>query len=146
MDNFFYKTTGLIKLFFVFLLFFKRADGQNGYVNPRGIYEYVGKVEVKDDGTYGYAGIIQVAVLSKEVIIVDFYINKGAPGYSSGSFVDTLVYRNNTAVYSSGDCVTTFTFELKGIRVEEKSNRMCWGQGVHAHGFFRKKSSKSRTL
>ncbi len=75
-----------------------------------------------------------------------FYICKGAKSYNSGSFVDTLYYINNIAVHKDESCITTFTFSTKGINVKETSDRSCWGQGVYAHGYFRRKSSKQPVL
>ena len=139
-----------IKLFIVFAvvmtLCYTLSFGQNNFINPRGTFENLGKTVVKNDDTYGYFGTIQVKTLSKNKIVMTFYIYKGAKSYNSGSFIDTLDYSNNIADHKDEDCITTFTFTTKGINVKETSNNSCWGQGVYAHGHFRRKSSKQPVL
>jgi hypothetical protein len=121
--------------------------GQNNYINPRGTFQYVGKTIVKNDDTYGYFGTIQVKTLSNNKIVMTFYICIGAMSYNSGSFVDTLYYKNNVAVHKEEDCITTFVFTGRGIDVKEASSRgSCWGGGVIAHGHFRRESSKQPVL
>jgi len=121
------------------------AIGQASF-NPTGTYVYQGKATIKDGETYGYFGTIQVKKLTDRKIVMTFYICKGAPSYNSGSFVDTLDYKNNRAIHIYQDCITTFSFSNAGIYVKETSNGSCWGAGVVAHGHFKKKSSKQPIL
>ena len=121
------------------------ATGQAFY-NPTGTYSYQGKTTEKDGEIYGYFGTIQVKTLTNTKIVMTFYICRGAPGYNSGSFVDTLDYKNNQVIHTYKDCVTAFSFSKTGIIVKEISNRSCWGAGVVAHGHFKKKSSKQPIL
>jgi hypothetical protein len=120
--------------------------GQNSFINPRGTFEYVSKTVIKNGDTYGYFGTIQVKTISNNKIVMTFYICKGATSYNSGSFIDTLDYRNNMAIYKDEECITTFVFTNKGIDVKETSKGDCWGANVYAHGHFRKKSSKQPIL
>jgi hypothetical protein len=79
-----------------------------------------------------------------------FEVNKGAPSYNSGSFVDTLVYKENKAVYRDTEvdttCTIIFNFNKKGINVVEKTGNYNWGcgfgHGVVADGFYKKISNK----
>lgn len=136
----------LIALPFALVLSCTLTFGQNNYVNPRGTFQYVGKTIVKNDDTYGYFGTIQVKTISKNKIVMTFYICKGAMSYNSGSFIDTLDYKSNVAIHKDGDCITTFSFTAKGIDVKETSDGNCWGFGVYAHGHFRRKSSNQPVL
>jgi hypothetical protein len=122
-----------------------RAFGQL-ILNPTGTYSYQGKTTKKDGDTYGYFGTIQVKKLTASKIVMTFYICEGAPGYNSGSFVDTLHFKNRKAIYIENDCVTTFSFTETGIDVKETSHGSCWGFGVVAHGHFKRKSSKQPIL
>lgn len=152
-----HKHTGnLILLFLALSLSFHHFSFEQDnlkYINPTGTYHFVGKTKKKDGDVYGWFGTIQVKTLTDNKIAMTFYICKGAPSYNSGSFVDTLYYSDNKAIYADEDtakkCVTTFAFTTKGITVSETANYelgTCWGHGVVAFGFFRKKSSKTPTL
>jgi len=140
-------TVTLIKIVIAFVLTITLnvATGQTLF-NPTGTYVYQGKTTEKDGETYGYFGTIQVKKLTDTKIVMTFYICKGAPSYNSGSFVDTLDYKNNQAIHTDEECITIFSFSKTGIDVKETSERSCWGAGVVAHGHFRKKSSKRPIL
>jgi hypothetical protein len=153
-----YKVTTNFTLLFTALTFgfchFSFGQSNMKYVNPTGTYHLVSKTKKKDGDVYGWFGTIQVKTLTENKIAMTFYICKGAPGYNSGSFVDTLLYQDNKAVYADEDtvnkkCVTTFVFSTKGVAVSENANYdfgTCWGHGVAAFGHFRKKSSKVPVL
>ena len=116
-------------------------------ITPNGVYEFSGKTVKRNGETYGYFGNIKVLLLDTNKILVSFYICKGAPSYNSGSFVDTLNYINNIAIYT-GDtsldrsCKLTFTFIATGINVNlqsENPNFACgFGHAVDAYGYYRK--------
>jgi hypothetical protein len=115
------------------------------FVNPTGTY-IMGASKKVDDDFYGYSGMIQVRMLKSGRIAISFGINKGAPSYNSGTFSDTLLYRNNIAVYTPGkNCKLIFRFRKNGVSVEELSNdpgyKCSFGGGVVANGFFKKTSS-----
>ncbi|WP_304344190.1 hypothetical protein [Chryseobacterium koreense] len=83
-----------------------------------------------------------------------FEVNKGAPSYNSGSFVDTLIYKENKAIYtdveSDSTCRITFDFDKKGITVKEITadyNSGCgFGHAVVADGFYKRISNKTPIL
>jgi hypothetical protein len=125
------------------------STGQT-FVDPTGTYEMDNKTTIKNDDTYGYFGEICVKLIGKNKIAMSFYICKGAPSYNSGSFVDTLDYGNNIAVYKDkyspeNECCVEFTFSKTRIKLIETANYehgTCWGAGVVAFGSFKKISSK----
>jgi hypothetical protein len=130
---------------------------QKIYIDPTGTYKLESKTKKKGVDTYGYTGQIQVKKLTSERIVMTFEVNKGAPSYNSGSFVDTLTYNNNKAVYTvSGNgrylqtCKITFDFDKKGVLVKEETkdlNSGCgFGHAVVADGFYRKMSIKAPIL
>lgn len=121
--------------------------GDQPTVDPTGTYEYQGKTKKKDGDTYGYFGTIQVKKLNDTLIVMTFFICKGAPSYNSGSFVDTLNYADNKAIFKDEGMIAEFSFGKRGIGVKEiESNHFYWGNGVRAHGYFKKKSSKEPIL
>jgi hypothetical protein len=116
------------------------------YINPSGYYSLDTKITVKDGDTYGYFGNIKVKLVDSNRIFMEFYVCKGAPSYNSGSFEDTLTYKNGIAVRTTSDdasCVITFNFNTTGgVTVEEKTkdiNGGCgFGHAVVANGFYRR--------
>ncbi len=139
-----------------FALLTHSAKGQtNTFVNPNGVYKYGGKTYKKDGEIYGYFGTIKVFLLDSNKVLVSFYVCKGAPSYNSGSFVETLNYSNNQAVYR-GDttmaeltCRLTFHFTPKGIAAELFSGNPNWacgfGHAVDAQGFYKRVKGKLPT-
>jgi hypothetical protein len=115
-------------------------------INPSGYYSLDSKTTVKDGDTYGYFGNIKVKQVDTNRIFMEFYICKGAPDYNSGSFEDTLLYKNGIAIYTTPDdptCVITFNFNTAGgITAEEKTknfNAGCsFGSAVVANGFYKR--------
>ena len=116
------------------------------FIDPSGYYSLDTKTTVKDGDTYGYFGNIKVKQVDSNRIFMEFYVCKGAPSYNSGSFEDTLTYKNGIAVRTTSDdasCVITFNFNTTGgVTVEEKSkdlNSGCgFGHAVVATGFYRR--------
>ncbi len=123
---------------------------QNIYNDPTGTYKLVSKITQKGSDFYGYAGFIQVKTITPNKIIMTFNVNKGAPTYNSGTFVDTLDYIDNKAIYtkpvSDPSCEISFIFSNKGVTVKEKTQNINCGcgfsQGVLADGFYTKTSSE----
>jgi hypothetical protein len=123
--------------------------------DPTGTYVYIGKTKTKKGEVYGYTGRIQVIKIGADTIVMSFYVNKGAPSYNSGSFMDTLPYINRIAVYKASakidsTCTITFLFDKKGVTVREETadyNSGCgFGHAVVADGRYRKTSSKKPVL
>jgi hypothetical protein len=90
----------LLSLFFIIVL--TSFNTQIFYVEPTGTYKFNGIYKKKDDDVYGYSGEIQVKKINSEKIIMSFEVNKGAPSYNSGSFIDTLIYKENRVIWRNG--------------------------------------------
>jgi hypothetical protein len=127
---------------------------QTTYIDPTGTYVLDSKTTKKDGEVYGYTGKIQVKKLGSSKIIMTFVVNKGAPSYNSGSFVDTLNYKNNRSIYTNTEadstCKITFDFNKRGVDVREETadyNHGCsFGHAVVANGFYKRISSKISVL
>jgi hypothetical protein len=140
--------------FILFLFYSKFSFGQTNYIDPTGVYKLEGKTTKKNGETYGYFGDVKVIAIDKQRILVGFFVCKGAPSYNSGSFVDTLKYINNTAIYT-GDpdadstCKMTMIFGTKGINVTletEDPNFACgFGHAVDSQGFYYRVKGKIPT-
>lgn len=91
---------------------------EQSYIDPTGTYTLKSKTTKKGEDVYGYTGQIQVKKINARKIAMTFGINRGAPSYSSGSFVDTFAYNNNEAIYfdpgSDSTCKITFRFTKLG--------------------------------
>ena len=120
------------------------------FINPTGSYKLDSKTTVKDGDTYGHFGDIDVKLLENSRIAISFFACNGAPSYSMGTFIDTLTYQNNVAIYTTPEDDTTcrikFTFTKKGITAEQHQADLNFGCGfghaVFADGFYKKTSSK----
>ncbi len=138
----------------IFTLFLIPLSFLETYIDPTGTYILDEKTERSGDDIYGYTGQIQVKKIAVDTIVMTFEVNKGAPSYNSGSFVDTLNYNNNIAIYNNAEfdstCKITFSFTKKGVVVKEETdnpNFGCdFGHAVFADGFFKKTSSKTPIL
>jgi hypothetical protein len=124
------------------------------YIDPTGTYQLDNKTKKKNGEIYGYSGQIQVKKIGFDKLVMTFEVNKGAPSYNSGSFVDTLDYKDNKAIYtdpeSDSTCKITFYFEKKGVTVKEETadyNAGCgFGHAVVADGFYKRTSNKTPVL
>ena len=135
-----------------FLLFSVTAMSQKRaahFLNPTGEYKLRAQKQKIDGKWYGYEGAIAVKLLSHSRLVMNFYVCKGYPSYNSGSFTDTLIYRNNRAVYTCPDdcdtsCRITFRFRPRGVQVIEQTadyNSGCgFGHAVVADGCYDKTS------
>ena len=127
---------------------------QTFYIDPTGTYQLDSKTKKKNGDVYGYYGLIQVKKISLDKIVMTFEVNKGAPSYNSGSFVDTLSYKDNISIYSDiesdSTCKITFEFDKNGVTVKEETadyNSGCgFGHSVVANGFYKKSSDKTPIL
>jgi hypothetical protein len=123
-----------------------QSNQPSAIINPSGYYSLDCKTTEKDGDTYGYFGTITVKKINSNRIFVEFYVCKGAPSYNSGSFEDTLIFKNGIAVRTTSEdasCVITFNFNTaEGVTVEEKTkdfnNGCSFGSAVVANGFYRK--------
>ena len=127
---------------------------QATYIDPTGTYQLDSKTTKKDGEIYGYSGQIQVKKIGSDKIVMTFEVNKGAPSYNSGAFVDTLNYKDNRSIYTDPEtdptCRITFDFGKKGVTVKEETtdhNFGCgFGHAVVADGFYKRISSKTPIL
>ncbi len=127
-----------------------QSPKQKTFLNPTGTYELDSKTEKRNGEIYGYFGTVEVILLDSTSILMNFEVCRGAPSYNSGSFLDTLVFRNNSAVYtdleSDSTCRVTYTFTAKGVHVGQFSDKhysACgFGHRVDAEGYYKKKSGK----
>jgi hypothetical protein len=87
-------------LFLLSLLLLSRALSMNGqnFVDPTGTYLLKG--EVKNGMIVGHSGEIRVRLLDAQRVAMCLYVNKGYPGYESGSLLDTLNYADNRFIYT----------------------------------------------
>ena len=127
---------------------------QKTVLDPSGFYIFTGKTVTKDNDTYGYFGNAKVLQVGNKHIAVHFFICKGAPSYNSGSFIDTLTYRDGRAVYrgdgvSDTTCRLSFHFYKSKFSVQLMSDNInfaCgFGHAVDAYGTFRKIGKRKPT-
>lgn len=141
---------------YLLIILFSFASAKAQTINPSGVYTFSGKTYKKKGHTYGYFGTVKVLLINSNRILMNFYVCKGAPSYNSGSFIDTLEYKDNTAVYR-GDtslvettCRLVFKFSSKGFDSELSSdypNMACgFGHAVDVFGFFKKLKRKAPTM
>jgi hypothetical protein len=146
--------TSKFSILFLFVILTMSTDGQvnkvSTSINPTGSYKLDSKTTIKHGDTYGYFGELKIKLLDSSKIAISFFVCKGAPSYNSGSFIDTLKYLNNKAVYRTPEddtsCKITFCFSNKGVTVEQYQADLNFGCGfghaVFADGFYKKTSSK----
>lgn len=90
---------------------------QPEFIDPTGTYVLMGTI--KKNRITGHSGEIRVQLLDSHRIAVCFYINKGYPGYESGSFMDTLIYHENSTHYICvRDTTCTILFYFRRNKVE----------------------------
>ena len=115
-------------------------------VDVTGIYKLDNETAVKNGDTYGYWGTIKVKKISPSKIVLKLFVCKGAPSYNSGVAMDTLIIKDNKAVFTTEDdpsCKLIFTFYRRGIKIEEFTDNInfaCgFGHGVVVNGFYKRK-------
>ena len=119
----------------LFLSFFIFSRGllntDPDFVNPTGTYLLKG--EVKNSRIIGHYGELRVQLLDTTRIALSYYVNKGYPNYEFGSFIDTLHYQDNRAVYkpvNDSACAIYFAFEQKSVEVFEEVTNPHSGCGM----------------
>ncbi len=120
------------------------------FIDPTGTYTLKGTK--KNTRILGHSGELRVKLLAPKKVAMCFYINKGYPGYESGSFLDTLAYEDNLVKFipnSDGDCSIIFCFsdyaaEIRQVYTNPQSG--CgFGEGILVSAFF-EKSSEERPI
>lgn len=120
------------------------ADNKT-FIDPTGTY--ILKGDVRDNKVISHSGEIRVKLLKPELLTICFFIDKGYPGYESGTFLDTLQYLDNEAVYTSGDsaCMLRFQFKFNGVELIHifslNAGDCGFAPGVLTGAFFKKASS-----
>jgi hypothetical protein len=119
------KNILFVSLFFLGQSLFTNSSGDfltNGpaFIDPTGTY--LEKGEVKNSKIVGHYGELRVRLLDTGTIALCFYVNKGYPNYEWGSFMDTLQYEDNRAIYAPANdssCKVYFSFQLRSAEVSE---------------------------
>lgn len=139
-----------LKFFFicnVFIVVSGQILQKNNFTNPTGIY----KTHFNNsNGNKLPQGVIKIKLIRKDRIVVSLIIQNGAPLHRSGQLTNTLIYKNNKAIFLNAEidstCKITFSFTSKGIHVKQTSkfkNYSCdFADGVNADGFYIKESAK----
>jgi hypothetical protein len=149
------KLFALSVIFIVLISCSGAAVNKSNDIDPTGTYELESDTRQEGDDVYGYTGTIQVKKVDVNKIAMTFGINKGAPSYNSGSFIDTLDYQDGRAVYRADpdidpSCVITFNFTAENATVEEEADNYTagcgFGHGVMADGLFEETISEEPTL
>lgn len=122
-------------------------------INPTGTYVLNKNVDRNADKIFSYFGDCQVIQINKDSIIINFFVSMGEPSYNSGSFIDTLEYKNNYAEYKIDEdpsCIIRITFEKNRIYFDQEAsnpNFACgFGHAVSINDFYYKTSSKTPEL
>jgi len=153
------ETVGLVTVFAI-ACNFNPVQSSNPSFSPSGTYHLnkaVIDAETNEDAegpVAGNFGTIQVKAIGQHAVAMTFYVSMGSPGYNSGSFVDTLDFKNNTATYTTPEfdpsCNILFEFSKAGIQVTETTdnyNHGCgFGHAVVANGYFKKYSAEEPVL
>ena len=88
------------------------------FIDPTGTY--ILKGETRGNNIIGNSGELRVLLLDSQTVAISLYLNKGYPGYESGSLLDTLHYDNNKVVYTPGidsSCAIYFLFDRKSVEL-----------------------------
>ena len=144
----------LLSIIFFIATLTEAAYGQLKTIgDPSGVYVYEGETVEKNDDIYGYSGTVMVLLKAPGKIIVNLYVNKGAPSYNLGTLIDTLDYSGNTALFldtSESACKLIFHFYKKKLFVEmfaKDPNFACgFGHAVSAQGVYRKLKGRRPTV
>jgi hypothetical protein len=113
------RSLSILSALFFSSLFFSGKPVQN-FIDPTGTYVLMGTV--KKNRITGHSGEIRVQLLDNQRIALCFYINKGYPGYESGSFIDTLAYVDSSSRYTptaDTSCAILFYFHHKAVEIME---------------------------
>ena len=129
---------------------FNRPEA-SAFIDPTGTY--ILKGDVKKNHILNHSRKIRVKLIDPHRVAMSFYINKGYPGYESGSFIDTLVYDENMARYSPAsdpDCSILFAFGPTSAEIQQVySNPNCncgFGKGILISTFFQKASEEEPVI
>jgi hypothetical protein len=115
------------------------------FIDPTGTYILTGTV--KKNRITGHSGELRARLLDRHTVAVCFYINKGYPGYESGSFTDTLAYEDNSISYRPSydtSCSVLFSFQpmmVEMLQIYTDPHSGCgFGPGIMIPATFQKSS------
>ena len=118
------------------------------FINPTGTYILKGAID--KNRIMGHSGELRVKLLGRAKVAMSFYINKGYPGYESGSFMDTVAYVDNLAKYvpaADPGCTIIFSFTYRDAELRQTfSNPQSgcgFGNGVMTAALFHKSSDEN---
>ncbi len=139
------RSLSILSALFFSTLFFSGEPEHNSF-DPTGTYVLLGTV--KRNRITSHSGEIRVQLLDPQRIALCFYINKGYPGYESGSFIDTLAYVDSCSRYTptaDTSCAILFYFHRKAVEIMETYSDPLSGcgfpNGVLVSAVFDKKSA-----
>ena len=117
------------------------------FIDPTGTY--ILKGIKKNNKIFGHSGELRVKLLNPKKVAMSFYINKGYPGYESGSFMDTLAYKDNLVKFipsADADCSVIFCFSDYSAEIRQtytNPQSSCgFGKGILISTFFDKYSEE----
>jgi hypothetical protein len=133
-------------LLLIFALLSRVAPAQKPFVDPTGTYTLKG--DIARHRIIGHSGEIRVKLLGSRQVALSFYINKGYPDYSAGSFTDTVSYAENMARWTPPDhpeYTLIISFSAKEAETMQlfdgEEPRSSFGEDVMVSAVFEKSSS-----
>lgn len=108
------------------------STGDPAFINPTGTY--ILKGATRNNTIISNSGELRVRLLDSQTVAISLYLNKGYPGYESGSLLDTLHYEDNKVVYTPGSdssCSIYFTFGRKSVEIFQTLTDPHSGCGFH---------------
>jgi hypothetical protein len=119
----------------------------SAFIDPTGTY--VLKGETKKNHIISHSGEIRIKLLDEHTVAMSFFVCKGYPNYETGSFIDTLRYENNRALYrpaGDGGCAIAFWFDELAASTEQyftdPTSGCGFAKGVMISASFGKRSSQ----
>jgi hypothetical protein len=88
------------------------------FIDPTGTY--ILKGDVKRNHVTTHSGELRIRLLDQRTVALCFYINKGYPGYESGSLLDTVAYNEDNFMYQPGNdssCSIFFYFKRQSVEI-----------------------------
>jgi hypothetical protein len=133
------------------ILVFPFVSSTLSWIKPRPFADptgtYILKGTIKKNRIIGHSGEIRVKLLQEGKIALCFFINAGYPGYESGSFLDTLSYNDDRAVYKptlDPGCSILFCFNNHDVEIvqlySDPDSKCGFGMGVMISAVFQKYS------
>lgn len=140
-----YKLYLLIILSLIYSCTFRTKD-----IDPSGTYSLIIHHDNKSDQSKDRIGLIQVKKIDLEKIAITFDLNSGFPEHNNTSFVDTISYTKNSAIYSplnNKNIVLHFSFSENELLILETSDLQVSSRPVvNLNGTYQKISNETPLL